>query len=333
MSPLHRPRAAALGVLAAAALATTLGVPSVSGVTTASAAPSGASTHTSVSTSAAATGGAQPEVADLAEEHQALQPETAAVSIGLKTSTAPLSPKCTQPGTSGNRIQAVYVYYGSLPNRIGSLKPYIIDAMKRANGIVAASAKQTGGSRQLRIATSSNCQPSVAVAHLSSSAAPSFAKTASELTAKGYVHSTRKYMVFADARYICGLGQTYNDDQPGRKNRNNKGPQFARVDLGCWSGSAAAHEIFHTLGAVQKSAPRSDTALHCRDEKDLMCYSGAAGTSVYTSSTCRTTVLDERLDCNKNDYFHTSPKAGSYLATHWNTARSSFLWGGGPTYG
>lgn len=332
MSSLHRPHVAALGVLAAAALATTFGVPSVSGVTTASAAPSGVSTHTSVSTSAT-TPDPQPEVADLAEEHRALQPETAAVSIGVTTSTAPLSPKCTQPGTSGNRIQAVYVYYGSLPNRIGSLKPYIIDAMKRANGIVAASAKQTGGSRQLRIATSSNCQPSVAVAHLSSSAAPSFAKTASELTAKGYVHSTRKYMVFADARYICGLGQTYNDDQAGRKNRNNKGPQFARVDLGCWSGSAAAHETFHTLGAVQKSAPRSDSALHCRDEKDLMCYSGAAGTSVYTSSTCRTTVLDERLDCNKNDYFHTSPKAGSYLATHWNTARSSFLWGGGPTYG
>jgi hypothetical protein len=303
----------------------------VSGVTTASAAPSGDSTSTSAAV--LAHDDQQPEVADLAEEHRALQPETAAVSIGLRTSTAALSPKCTQPGTTGNRIQAVYVYYGSLPNRIGSLKPYVIDAMKRANGIVAASAKQTGGSRQLRIATSANCQPSVAVAHLSASAAPSFAKTASELTSKGYVHSTRKYMVFADARYICGLGQTYNDDQPGRKNRNNKGPQFARVDLGCWSGSAAAHEIFHTLGAVQKSAPRSDTALHCRDEKDLMCYSGAAGTSVYTSSTCRTTVLDERLDCNKNDYFHTSPKSGSYLATHWNTARSSFLWGGGPTYG
>lgn len=315
----------ALGFLAAAALAATLGLPSASGVATASAAPAGVA-----ATPAAAQ---EPEVADLAEEHQVLQPEMAAVSIGLKTSTGPLSPKCTHPGTSGNRVQAVYVYYGSLPNRIGTLKPYIIDAMKRANGIVSASAKQTGGSRQLRIATSDNCQPSVAVAHLSSTTASSFAKTASALSAKGYVHTTRKYMVFADARYICGLGQTYNDDQAGRKNRNNRGPQFARVDLGCWSGSAVAHEIFHTLGAVQKSAPRSDTALHCRDEKDLMCYSGAAGSSVYTSSGCTTTVLDERLDCGKNDYFHTSPKSGSYLATHWNTARSSFLWGGGPTYG
>ena len=54
-----------------------------------------------------------------------------------------------------------------------------------------------------------------------------------------------------------------------------------------------------------------------------MCYSGAGGTSVYTSSTCQPLMHDERLDCNKNDYFHTSPQAGSYLATRWNTARSA----------
>jgi hypothetical protein len=323
----------ALGFLAAAALAATLGLPSGASVATASVAPAGAAATPAANASSPTADQPLPEVASIVDEDHVLQPETAAaVSVGLKTATKPLSPPCTRPGTTGNRIQAVYVYYGSLPNRIGTLKPYVIDAMKRANGIVSASAKQTGGSRQLRIATSDNCQPSVAVAHLPKSAAPSFAKTVAALSSRGYTKTNRKYMVFADARYICGLGQTYSDDRPGRDNRNNRGPQFARVDLGCWSGSAVAHEIFHTLGAVQKSAPRSDTALHCRDEKDLMCYKGAAGTSVYTSANCRTTSLDERLDCNKNDYFHTNPKAGSYLATRWNTARSSFLWGGGPSY-
>ena len=281
---------------------------------------------------------AAPASTDLAgtattEAEDAVLPESAAaVAYGATTSTPPVNVPCTTPGTTGNRIQAAYVYYGATANRIGTVRPYILDALKRANGIVYYSARQTGGTRHLRLATDATCQPSIAVVNLPSTAASTFAATVSAMQAKGYTHPQRKYMLFADARYICGLGQTYLDDKASGQNRNNRGPQFARVDLGCWSGSAVVHEVFHTLGAVQKSAPRSDTALHCRDERDVMCYSGAGGASVYTSAYCTTVVLDERLDCNKNDYFHTQPATGSYLATRWNTARSAFLWGGGAAY-
>lgn len=248
------------------------------------------------------------------------------------TSTPPVNVPCTTPGTTGNRIQAVYVYFGTAGNRVATSRPYIVDALKRANGIVYYSARQTGGTRHLRLATDSACQPSVLAVNLPATAASSFSATVSAMQAKGYTHPQRKYLLFADARAICGLGQTYLDDQASGQNRNNRGPQFARVDLGCWSGSAVVHEVFHTLGAVQKTAPHSDTALHCRDERDVMCYSGAGGTSVYMTSLCYSVINDERLDCAKNDYFHTAPAVGSYLATRWNTARSSFLWGGGPAY-
>jgi hypothetical protein len=53
-----------------------------------------------------------------------------------------------------------------------------------------------------------------------------------------------------------------------------------------------------------------------------MCYDD--GTAAVITNSCD--QADEALfDCDNDDYFHTDPPAGSYLATRWNTARSSFL--------
>jgi hypothetical protein len=98
---------------------------------------------------------------------------------------------------------------------------------------------------------------------------------------------------------------------------------YNRSDNGCWN-YAEPHELMHNIGGVQNSAPHSTGAGHCFDEYDLECYADGGPTSTL-QYLCSSTSHNDRFDCNHDDYFHTAPAVGSYLATHWNTATSRFL--------
>jgi hypothetical protein len=120
---------------------------------------------------------------------------------------------------------------------------------------------------------------------------------------------------------ICGIGEVYSDERPGDNWNNSSVPMYARVDTACWQ-HAATHELLHTLGSVQMHAPNSTPEGHCTDENDVMCYVDAPGVSM--SLVCAG-ALPAQVDCNHNDYFNPAPAAGTYLASHWNTANSRFL--------
>ncbi|GAA4994239.1 RICIN domain-containing protein [Kitasatospora paranensis] len=236
---------------------------------------------------------------------------------------------CDGDGSTGNRVQVVYVH-GPGKDRYAQYAASFRTWAADADAIYLASAQETGGVRHIRFVTAADCTPSVLNVELPDAALAEFGAMNTALAGKGFDRKDRKYMVFADANVYCGIGTFNGDERPGQDNLSNFGPSYGRTDSGCWSGATAAHELGHNLGAVNNSAPNSSKGAHCTDEWDIMCYSD---TPYYPTmrTVCPDRGHDERLDCNHDDYYNTSPKPGSYLATHWNVADNRFLMTGGGT--
>ncbi len=226
---------------------------------------------------------------------------------------------CEGDGTTGRRVQMLYVH-GSGARSLNQLRSGFESYVRQIEGVFAFS---SGQGRLLRMVTDASCALDIRDVNVSPNALASFDSMVAELVAQGFSAPNRIYHSWVDASAYCGLGTIYYDDQAGPANANETHSQYSRSDAGCW-GYAEAHELVHNLGGVQNSAPHSTGASHCNDEWDKMCYSdgGPRGTMTYP---CSDGALDDRLDCGGDDYFSTAPPAGSYLATHLNTADSSAL--------
>ena len=195
-----------------------------------------------------------------------LEQATSPAAVGAE----PASVRCIGDGTSGNRIQAIYARASDVPDRYEDVVTSLREWMAQADQAVWTSAGQTGGGKRLRFVTDPDCQLDVARVVLTPAGDDNFTLTRTELVAKGFTRTDRKYLVWFDAAEgICGLGEVFGDTRPGQENHNNGGPMYARVDAPCFQ-YAELHEIFHNLGAVQPDAPHRRAAWHCTDEADVM---------------------------------------------------------------
>lgn len=228
---------------------------------------------------------------------------------------------CDGDGVSGNRVQVLYARASNVASRYATYLAAFQQWVADVDAEFRNSAAQTGGDRRVRFVTDANCNPVITEVELSTTGDDNFSNMLGELWNKGYNRTDRKYMIFVDARVYCGIGTIEYDDSIGATNRNNTGPHYGRIDAGCWSGVIAAHELMHNLGGVQMSAPHSDGNWHCSDGYDNMCDHGGRPIQIV----CPDPSGDSLFDCNHDDYYHTNPPAGSYLATHWNAANNQFL--------
>lgn len=251
--------------------------------------------------------------------------------------TSPTVP-CDGDGTSGYRVQAMYVVEQSRANRYASMASTFKLWAAGVDDVVNRSAALTGGVRHLRYVTepdgAGGCTAKVLNVTVPDGSMSSFGATINAVKALGYDNPARKYMMWTDANVLCGIATTYPYDTDGQGNPNNGSyAQYARTDAGCWGWgngtdqhSVEAHEIVHTLGSVMRTAPHGTTNGHCWDESDTMCYADGGGHAMVQVCSPAQEYL---LDCNSDDYFSTFPDPGSYLDTHWNSADNRFLIGGG----
>jgi Calx-beta domain-containing protein len=249
-------------------------------------------------------------------------PTTAAGTPGIS---------CYGDGQSGNRVQAVYAVPADRNNRYDQMVASIRQWAADTDAVVNASAGKTGGTRHVRFVTDAACNLVVEQVRLTAAGDDTFNNTMAEMAAAGYNRPNRKYLVWMDSTVLCGIASYYVDDRPTADNFNNGNAavpgSVARIDSGCWGlasrgQSVEAHELLHNLGAVQTTAPHATPGGHCTDDSDRMCY--ADGTVLSLLNLCAATQ-EGLLDCGDDDYFSANPRAGSYLATHWNTATNAFL--------
>ena len=245
---------------------------------------------------------------------------------------------CDGDGEAGYRVQAMYVVGAGRPNRYAELKAQMKIWAAGTDDVINRSAALTGGVRNVRYVTEAGpetgCEARVLNVTVPAGSLSTFGASIDAVRAQGYDNPARKYLMWTDTTTLCGIALMYLSDNPAQGNPNNGShPQYARVDSGCWGmgdgtgqHSVEAHELVHALGGIQGSAPHATSRGHCWDESDTMCYADGGGKAMVQVCPPEREYL---LDCNTDDYFSTYPDPGSYLDTHWNSADSRFLIGGG----
>lgn len=223
------------------------------------------------------------------------------------------APRCIDDGTSGPRVQPVFVHRSGTPNRYPTFATILQRSMALTTGIVERSSDTT---RTVRWVHDASCRPVVWQVGVPQ-------RHTYDLV------SLRRYLKRTDPRFRS-RDRVYSMWVDSYTSPRWSGLGDTRWSA-TWSSSFGfvwvdAHELFHALGAVSPRAPHSTGKGHCWDEHDVMCYNDG-GPTWQNSTPCPPGDSHYRLDCNKDDYFAVAPRPGSWLARNpkANMANSRFL--------
>jgi peptidoglycan hydrolase-like protein with peptidoglycan-binding domain len=250
-------------------------------------------------------------------------------TAGPRTASVTGTVACDGNGSTGKRVQVLYVREPSQSDRLGQYQSTFQEWASQIDQAFLDGAQATGGYRRVRFVHDASCVPTVTRVVVPAGSLADFGRTFDALKSAGYGRTDRKYVAYAETDAWCGLGgggPGAGDDRPGSANRYNSGPELATVGSGCWGWAPTAHELLHTMGAVLAGAPHASAHGHCWDDEDIMCYDdgGLPNPPGGLVKVCAG-APENQLDCGHDDYYSTRPPTGSWLANHWNVANSQFL--------
>lgn len=248
--------------------------------------------------------------------------EGEAAGESLARSAASTRALCVGDGKSGPRVQLIYVHQNGSTDRLPELLPTFRRLAAEMDTIVDQSARKTGDSLRIRYVTDNQCQVDVDSLSVPSHTIKGFGAVIEKLREAGYNRLDRKYLMLVDSSVYCGIGSFKYSDSKNTSIHDFTG--YARVDKPCWDAGTMIHELSHTLGGVQYSAPHTSRGAHCIDEWDVMCYRDEPHRPKM-KILCEDGAGEFRLDCRDDDYFAAKPAPGSYLANHWNMADSIYF--------
>jgi hypothetical protein len=201
------------------------------------------------------------------------------LGAGVSLPASELAPVCR---TSGNRIVVVYSHRPSdtTPTPTEALRSIV----RRMNWKINQQGSiSSGGGRTVKMAVDCSSGGAIQVYNVAASdnnlstvSAAVKAQIAGDPTGTNAV----KYLVFdhEKAKEITGVADLVRDEEKSWVNGNATKTGVALVYDGIWDTHISVHELFHSLGAVQTTAPYANTA-HCNDGIDVLCYADGYSTS------------------------------------------------------
>lgn len=212
-----------------------------------------------------------------------------------------------------SRIQILYVY--DQEDRLETLLPEIKREMLLADSVLVYTSSLRNKPLHLKFNVDENCQPIIEKIHWPGAGELAMGEFLYNLYVRKAAPVT-KFLVFVETYNYAGFGSLEGDDKK-LENLNQTNSGFAVVSANSISWYVILHEIFHTLGAVNSSAPNSDKNAHCYIQQDVMCYWN------FWPVVEKCDII--LLDCTGDNYFNPNPMPFSYLSQHWNTADSVYL--------